>query len=435
MLTPSLPDIEHWLETPNVRPVLLLMAYDCMPGRGPEAHAGWKRVLQAAREFEVHAIVSAGSYTAIERYGETNEVPSAAHFHTPKMDAFYPLFKRLPGLPRHNAIAYRHWQRLAYRLARELHRKHCFSLVHQVNESSFREPGFTWRLGIPFVWGPVGGTENLPVAFLAGQPLAEQFRERMFNLSNRLSLRRHHVKIAAKRAAVLLAASTTNQSDFERAFRRRVELLPETAVDSVCRPETAKFRARGPLNLLWSGDFTTRKALPLLLEALANLDPDVEYRLRILGSGPLDAEWKELAVKLGVERRCTFLGERRAPDLLAQLEWAHLFVFTSLRDTSDNAVLEALGHGVPVMCFDHQGAGGVVTASCGIKIPVTHPGHAIAAMASSVRSLAQDRSRLIQLSAGACDRARNYLWPENAARMTLIYRSFALASRAGQGTA
>jgi len=171
--------------------------------------------------------------------------------------------------------------------------------------------------------------------------------------------------------------------------------------------------------------------LPLLLEAVANLGYDVDYQLRIVGRGPLEAEWKALAAELGVARRCTFLGDSRMSDLVEQLDWAHLFVFTSLRDTSDTAVLEALGHGVPVMCFDHQGAGDIVTASCGVKIPVTHPGHAIAAMASSIRSLAQDRSRLIQLSAGACDRARNFLWSENAARMASIYRGFVLAGRPG----
>jgi hypothetical protein len=55
-------------------------------------------------------------------------------------------------------------------------------------------------------------------------------------------------------------------------------------------------------------------------------------------------------------------------------------------------------------------------------------------MASSIRSLAKDRNRLLQLSAGACDRARNYLWSENAARITSIYRDLVLAgasNRAG----
>ena len=431
MFTPHSPEIEHRLEAcGQLRPILLLMAYECMPDRGSEARAGWERALHAAREFEVHVIVSAESFATIERYREANPVHGNIHFHTPAEDPLYRLIKRTPGLFAYHSIVYGQWQRIAFRLACELDLQYHFSLVHQINVATFREPGYAWRLGPAFIWGPVGGTQNFPVAFLAGLPLAEQIRERARSFGNRFFLRRRRVKMAAKRASVLLATNSRNQSDFERSFRRPVELLLETGLRSVCRPETAKFRAPGPLNILWSGEFIIQKALPLLLEAVANLGYDVDYKLHILGRGPLEAEWKALAVELGVAKRCIFLGDRRLADAIEQLDWAHLFVFTSLRDSADDMVLEALGHGVPVMCFDHQGAGDIVTPTSGIKIPVTHPGHAIAAMASSIRSLAQDRTRLLHLSAGACDRARNYLWSENAARMTSIYRNLVLAGRA-----
>ena len=431
MLTPDSPEIEHRLEAAGqLRPVLLLMAYECMPGRGSKARAGWERVLHAAREFNVHVIVGPESLATIERYREAHPIPGNIHFHTPVQDALYRLINRTPGLFAYHSIVYGQWQRIAYHLARELDHQHRFSLVHQVNIATFREPGYTWRLKPPFVWGPVGGLQNFPSAFLAGLPLAKQVRERVRSFGNRFFLRRSRVKMAAKRASVLLATNSKNQSDFERHFRRPVELLQETGLRSVCRPATAKFRAPGALNILWSDEFSTQKALPLLLEAVANLGYDVDYKLHILGRGPLEAEWKALAVELGVANRCIFLGDRRLADAVEQLEWAHIFVFTSLRDSPDDMVLEALGHGVPVMCFDHQGAGDIVTPSCGIKIPLTHPGHAVAAMASSLRTLAQDRTRLLHLSAGACDRAGRYLWSENAARMTSIYRNLLLAGRA-----
>ena len=430
MIRSMVSDIEFQQEmSVKARPVLLLMVYECMPDRGPEAHAGWERVLQAGRDFEVHAIVGAESFAAIEGYRQPHAIPGAVRFHTPQEDTLYRLFRRMPGLPAENSLAYRHWQRLAYQLALELHREFRFSLVHQVNASDFREPGTMWRLGIPFVWGPVGGTESFPTTFLAGLPVAEHIRQRVRNMGNRLALRTRRVKTAGKRASAVLAANSTSQSEFERAFRRPIELLSNTALDSVRRSETAKFRAPGPLNLLWSGEFTAGKALPLLLEAVANLGRDVEYELHILGDGPLEVEWKALAARLGVAARCSFLGAGRPGEDVEELDWAHLFVSTSLREGSDIGVLQALGHGVPVMCFAHQGSGDIVTSSCGIKVPVTHPGHAIAAMASSIRTLAQDRTRLLQLSAGAYDRARHYLWSENGARVSSIYRSLVLAGR------
>ena len=52
-------------------------------------------------------------------------------------------------------------------------------------------------------------------------------------------------------------------------------------------------------------------------------------------------------------------------EAVAQMQSAELFCFTSLRDTSGNVVLEALAAGVPVVCFDHQGAGDMVSDAVG----------------------------------------------------------------------
>jgi glycosyltransferase involved in cell wall biosynthesis len=412
----------------HARPVLLLMAYECMPERGSEAYVGWGRMLQAAREFELHVIVSGESYAAIQAWTAAgNALPEHVEFYTPPEDARYRRLKRIPRLFAYNYVAYRHWQRLAFTLAQQLHRKHCFSLVHQVNVCTFREPGYTWQLGIPYLWGPVGGTQNLPKAFLPDLPLVEQFKERARNLTNYFALRKRRVRTAARHAAVLIAANSTNQRDFERVFRRPVELLLETGLYATRTADPARFLAPGPIRLLWSGEFTTRKALPLLLRALAALPADVPFELRILGKGPREAEWKALAGKLGIAGRCSFLGHLPLAEAVAQLDWAHLFVFTSLRDTSGNVVLEALGAGVPVLCFDHQGVADIVTPACGIKVPVVHPGHAIAAIASSIRSLALDRGQLVQLSSGAHARAQRYLWTGNGDRVNSIYRSLVLA--------
>jgi glycosyltransferase involved in cell wall biosynthesis len=293
-----------------------------------------------------------------------------------------------------------------------------------VNVCTFREPGYTWKLGIPFIWGPMGGTQNFSASFLTYLESGERLKEHMRNISNWLSLRmKRRVHAAAKQAAVVLAANSTNQRDFQLVFRRPVELLLETGIFAVQQPDPAKFRQPGPLRLLWSGELTTRKALPLLIEALALLDDELGFELRVLGKGPREDEWKRLVRELGLEHRIHFIGHLPLDQALAQFKWAHLLVFTSLRDTSGNVVLEALSNGVPVICFDHQGAGDIVTPECGIKIPVTDPRDAVPAFAKCIRSMAEDRGMLLHLSNGACSRARDYLWTKNGDRVNSIYWS------------
>ena len=64
-------------------------------------------------------------------------------------------------------------------------------------------------------------------------------------------------------------------------------VMLETGVRLKHKPGPRNFDHEGPLRLLWSGVFEHRKALHLLLQALAALPSHVKYELHILGRGPL----------------------------------------------------------------------------------------------------------------------------------------------------
>ena len=339
-----------------------------------------------------------------------------------------------PALFAYNYTAYNHWQKLAFNLARDLHGKERFDLVHQATVCTFREPGYTWQLGIPYLWGPVGGTQNFPPRFLPMLSLEEAFKEGMRGISNWLSLRtKGRVRSAAHAASMIVAATSTNQRDFERAFEKKPELLLETGLHKVDEPDRSRFHVRlkdptAPLRILWSGELQSRKALPILLRALATL-PDVPFQLTVLGDGRMRALWSREAERLGLSSRVTFLGRLPFPDAVAQMNNAELFCFTSLRDTSGNVVLEALAAGVPVICFDHQGAGDLVTSACGVKLPVISPARAIADWARTIRELALDPQRLLLLSEGTTAQARKFLWKHNGDWMLAAYRKLAAVKR------
>lgn len=411
-------------------PPILLMAYEVNPVRGSEWALGWGRVTQAARTgLPIHVITSADSYAATMRCAATHPLPPNVHlYHPDESDPLLRLLRRaIPRLFAYNYMAYHRWQQLAFKLAQQLHAQHRFALVHQVNVGTFREPGYTWQLGIPYIWGPVGGSQNFPAAFLRGLPPVEAFKEFMRSATNRLALRKSRVRRAARAAAILIGSNSTNQRDYTRVFQRDVGLLLETGLDTVRSPNRARFTQPGPIRILWSGEFTTRKALPILLEALAALPEDTPFELRILGKGPLAGRWQQRAKELGIADRVHFLGHLPLADAIAQLDWAHLFVFTSLRDTSGNVVLEALSYGVPVICFDHQGVGDIVDATSGIKVPVTNPPRAIADIASAIQALAHNRVELLHLSHGATNRARQFLWSANGDRINALYHQLIAA--------
>ena len=51
-------------------------------------------------------------------------------------------------------------------------------------------------------------------------------------------------------------------------------------------------------------------------------------------------------------------------------DWADLFLFPSLRDTSGNVILEAMSHGTPVIALNHNGASEMITLECGELIDI-----------------------------------------------------------------
>jgi glycosyltransferase involved in cell wall biosynthesis len=406
---------------------VLLLAYACSPYRGGESGVGWQRALETAKKFDTWVLCKQQRYEAdIRRFlHEQGEIPGL-HFCFIPRTRFEKFLKLIPGF---YYMAYNRWHRRAYRLAVTLHQEMHFDLVHQVNFNCFREPGYLWKLDSPFIWGPVGGTQNYPWNFLRFAGMAGACKEGLRTITNTFQLRfSRRVRQAARRAACLLTANSTNMVDFKRTHQVDPVLLLETGSKDPQARTIERGQRDGSLKILWSGDLQHHKALHLLLMALSKMPVHLKYELRILGKGPLKKRLQKLAQKLGVEAHCTWMGWLPHHEAMAQYHWPDVFVFTSLRDTSGNVVLEALSHGLPVICLDHQGVRDIVTSECGIKIPVTTPENVVQELVQALVSLAENKTRLATLSRMALVRAQDYHWSRNSELMTRIYCEV-LASR------
>lgn len=402
------------------RPRMVMVAYVCGPNRGSENGVGWNRAVQAGRFADTWVLCEGHECEAeIRQHLETHGPVPGVQF------VFVPLSKlqlRLQRVPGCYYLAYRLWHRAAFAVAKRLHAEHKFDLAHQVNMVGYREPGLLWQLRIPFVWGPIGGTQNFPKRFLSILRKRDAAKEIVRTVLNRLQLRfSRSVHQAARRTSALLAANSTSRLDLARACRVAVTQMLETGVVSI-EPRAAGPRGKGePLRILWSGMIEPRKALPLLLEALAKLPTSTDWELRVLGDGPLMQQSVSLAKRLGISDRIEWLGWLPLAAAMRQYDWADVFVFTSMRDTSGNVVLEALSRGVPVICPDHQGVADMVTHECGMKLPVESAEQFIRDLASAIAAYHADPAMQTRLSEGAIRRAEYYLWSKQGDRMVAVY--------------
>ncbi len=414
---------------------LLMLAYECSPYRGSEWAVGWGRVLGAAKVAETHVVTSDANYAALDKARIEGLLPVNVRYYTPKPDAKLRRLEKKPVLFAYNYQAYHHWQVLARDLTVDLHSREHFDLVHQVNVCTFREPGYGHLLGLPFIWGPVGGTQNFPPQFFSMLSATEAVKEGLRGVANRLTLRRARVRRAARAANVLFAANSTNLQDFVKVFGQSCDHLLETGLHEVMEPDRTRFHERvdavakglalPPLRLLWSGELQTRKALPVLLQALKRLPGEVSWQLEVLGDGPMREQWIAQTHRLHLQERVHFRGRLPFEQARESMHSADLFCFSSLRDTSGNVVLEALAAGVPVVCFDHQGGSDMVNLECGIKLPVISPHQAYREWAAAIERMARDPERLLRMSYAATVQARRFLWEQNHEVMNAAYRRVA----------
>lgn len=404
---------------------VLASVNSCSPLRGSEPGLGWCWVEALAEHHDLWVITAATWEPDIEaELARRPELRQRVRVH-------YIAQRRRPALrkvwPPSYYWYYRQWQWKAYELARELHQEVTFDLVHHVNITGFREPGYLWKLGVPFVWGPVAGMQLVPwglLPALGARGAVFHGVKNLLNLWQAVTLRRP--RIAARRAGQgLIAANSTNARAIRRRWGLDSQVICETGppISHDMSPGEPISRRKGePLRLVWSGVHIHRKALPLLLRALSLLPPEVNCTLDILGDGPLQSKWRRLSRRLGVDDRCIWHGRVPREKALALMRAGHVFVFTSVAEATGTVVLEALALGLPVIGLDLNGLSDVVTDECGIKIPPTTPSRVALDLMDAIERLHADEPHRQQLAEHAVHRMEELAWQRRARQVDQIYQ-------------
>jgi glycosyltransferase involved in cell wall biosynthesis len=316
---------------------------------------------------------------------------------------------------------YRQWHLKAFDVARDLAEKIPFDLAHQINMTGYREPGYLWKLDLPFVWGPVGGTQNVPLRFasvLGPGPFLYHLAKVVIN---NLQLRFHpRVRQAVRRADGFVSSTSDTRRAFLRVHGKESSVIPDSGPPADAAPPR-KIESGSVFKIAWSGLHVSRKALPLVLHALRLFPAGIEWRFDIIGEGPMTKRWQRLAARLGVASHCIWHGwlpRTRAHQVVAE---ADVFAFLSLHEGMPTVVMEALAVGVPIVCLDICGQGDVVDESCGVKIRAHSVHQVVEDTSEALQALAADPERRSALSRGARQRLRQLNWSVKLEQMDRVY--------------
>ncbi|HAC72641.1 MAG: glycosyltransferase [Petrimonas sp.] len=401
---------------------VLINAYACSPDRGSEPGMGWNWCVHLANHCELY-IISEGEYReSIEAALAT--LPQAGNMH------FYynPIPEKVREMCRKQGdwrfyVHYKNWQKETLNIARKIIAEHKIDVLHQLNMIGFREPGYLWKIeGIPFVWGPVGGLKQFPLAYLKDAGLKMRFFIRLKNLINTLQIK-YDVRVdkALRRAGLLISSIPDSYRALKKYKQLESVLIPETGCFITDNVPTGRFYNR-EFNVMWVGKFDFRKQLPLALNALAAAN-NKQIILNVYGQGNevQEREAKQLVSELGISDQVVWHGNQSHAVVQQAMREAQLFFFTSVSEDTSTVILEAISNRLPVLCFDACGFGAVIDETVGRKIPLTNPRESVRDFAEQLNVLCSKRELLEKMSLSCKYLQQKLSWDEKAKKVTDLY--------------
>jgi glycosyltransferase involved in cell wall biosynthesis len=398
---------------------ILLSAFACEPNRGSEFAVGWNWALSLVRAgHDVVVLTTGEARPAIERSVQQMELGPTLrceYFDVPKP------FRWQSRGPLHLHAAL--WQRLAVRFAKELHQREQFDRVHHVTYAGLRIPSFMGQLGIPFVFGPVGGGERAPWRLRWGYSLPGLIHDAVRDAANSMIRFTPFMADTFARAERIYVTSGETLRLLPPEFRGKaqVELAigadePEATIDCILPPRT---KQNDCFRVLYAGRFVDYKGMHLGLPAFARLVKAFpNARLTMAGEGPMKARWQKLTEDLGIAANVDWL-PWQTHDAMAKLYAEHdVLLFAAMHDTGGMVVLEAMDHGLPVVCLKLGGPATLVDASCGYAVDTVGKSatQVITEMGDALISLAHESAH-ISFAEGARLRCRAFSWREKVIRV------------------
>lgn len=397
---------------------VLVNCYACSPYKGSEPGMGWNFIRNLSQYQELHIITESKFKKDLDKYFQ--EHPEEKNNFT-----FY-FIKR----ERHNILRkiyppsyywfYNRWQKKVLKLSKELDKTLHFDIVHQLNMIGYREPGYLYKLGKPFVWGPISGFNITPWSLLPSMGIYGcifYFCRNLINLYQMHSSKR--IKTAINSSKFLISATKDDHDKILELWKKDSIIIPEVGFTPLNNNITPNRRNHN-LKVCWSGLHIPRKSLNLLLEAISICKNKDNIELHVIGDGKCNSKWEKMANKLHINN-INWYGWVDRDKAMNIMQQSHIFTITSLSDATSTVLLEALSLGLPVIALNHLGFANVITNDCGIKINIKSKSQLVNDLSKAIDKIYDNEDLRLHLAKGAIARSKEFSWESKAKTINNIY--------------
>lgn len=398
---------------------ILLSAYACEPNRGSEPGVGWEWATRLSAGHEVTVLTRANNRAVIK--AELGALPrgNAPRFIYVDLPCFFTALKKKGLLP--VPVYYLLWQ-LAARVAVGMRLRE-FDLVHHVTFNGFRFPGAWWNSPVPVVLGPLGGGSIADPAYRCC------FGKRWsFEWLRGLSVRAWRFNPWTVASLLSADAVLAVGSEMAKRFAKlgiQADLMLETAIPAALEAEPMNVQACNRKDFLLVGNLEPWKAWQIAFDAFAAAVASGmnDHRLVVIGTGKQLAEARARATELGLDHDIEFAGLLPREALWERMRIARALVFSSVRDTSGNAALEAMAVACPVICLKHQGVAWMTDDNCAIRIDPGEWESSVEGFAKAMIALAGNDASVETLGMAGRKRAvEEFSWNAKIRMIERIYQ-------------
>ncbi|MEI6337783.1 MAG: glycosyltransferase family 4 protein [Verrucomicrobiota bacterium] len=385
---------------------LLLSAIACDPFGGSEGIYGWNIVSTLATEFDCHVITHTSNRESLETAQARGMIPQGLAFrYHGKLAPYHEnrLVARLQSWTR-----YQTFSRELLPLAIQWHKEVNFDVAQHLTYTTWRVASPLWRLGIPFIWGPISGTELFPRQCYSSLSLHSKLFELLRAAQSALAKRNPKIRECARHASAILVPHQQAKSYLSEFVKGSTTvdfchnfIFPDARLKDLEQPVRSP-QPKLPLTAFAAGNLEGRKGVAISLHALAMArDRGVKISYRVTSSGPELNHLKKLARKLALSDQ-VILGEQFPPGEYARaLGKFDLCLLPSLRDGAGLSIMEAMLAGCVPIVADWCGPAEYVNSENGFKVEVTDPMTMARAISDILCNLDSDRARLCRLGNAA----------------------------------
>lgn len=391
---------------------VLINAFAIGPHVGSEPGIGWWWITHIAKHCKVFVICGDEYRNDVD--SELNKLPQKDNI----VLNYNPIPQKVIKMVRNQGdwrfyYYYKKWQKKAYQIALKICSENQIDIIHQLNLTTYREPGYLWKINGPkYVWGPVGGMILCPIEYIKTIDSKTTWKYRIKNFLNNLQLRiEPRVRKAANHSDLVFFDSNTGVKNFNKIFGKKGIQINETGC--VVRGTSNRLKVAGSgdyLDILWVGRFLPTKLLDLAFKTISKIDSQKRILLHILGTGELEGKYKEIAREYGVEDRLKWYGQVSHDEVEQIMRSSDLFFFTSVVEGTPSVIMECISNGLPILCFDTCGFGPIVDETIGIKINLSNPERSASEFAEKINLLYDHRELLKDMSNNCALKINSISW-------------------------